>query len=66
MWQDLSRITVDDLIKRSVMSHLKIEGQWIGNPKDSTFGIVLTLTWDNNPFSSTIINFFDENSNKNL
>lgn len=60
MWQDLSRTTVDDLIKSSVMSHLRIEGQWIGDPKDSTFGIMLTLSWDNNPFCSTIINFLDE------
>ena len=60
MWQDLSRTTVDDLIKSSVMSHLRIEGQWIGDPKDPTFGIMLTLTWDNNPFSSAIINFLDE------
>ena len=60
MWQDLSRTTVDDLIKNSVMNHLKIEGQWIGDPKDSTFGIMLTLTWDNNPFSSTIVDFLGE------
>ena len=60
MWQDLSRTTVDDLIKSFVMNHLRIEGEWIGNPKDSTFGIMLTLTWNNNPFSSTIVNFLDE------
>lgn len=62
MWVDnIGETTVDDLIKSSVMNHLQIEGQWIGNPKDSTFGIMLMLSWDNNPFSSTIVNFLDEN-----
>ena len=62
MWVDnIGETTVNDLIKSSVMSHVRIEGQWIGNPKDSTFGIMLTLSWDDNPFCSTIINFLDEN-----
>lgn len=48
------------------MRHLSINAGWIGNPSDSTFGIMLNLTWDGYPFGSTVINFLDEKSNLNL
>lgn len=48
------------------MKHLQVNAGWIGNPSDSTFGILLNLSWDGNIFGSTIINFLNEKSNLNL
>ena len=45
---------------------MSVNAGWIGNPSDSTFGIMLNLAWDGNIFGSTVINFLDEKSNLNL
>ena len=60
MWQDTCNATIDDVIRSSVMRNLQIEAHWIGNPSDSTFGIMVGLMWNGNYFGSTVINFIDE------
>ena len=66
MWIDENNFSFNELIKHILTKHLSIKSNWYGNPKDSSFGICLDLCWDGNTFGSTVINFFDENSNKNL
>lgn len=66
MWVDENNFSFNELIKQALMHHVSINANWYGNPKDSSFGIFVSLCWDGNVFGSTVINFFDENSNKNL
>lgn len=66
MWVDENNFNFSELIKQTLMKHLQVNGNWIGNPSDSTFGIMLNLSWDGNVFGSTVINFLDEKSNLNL
>ena len=66
MWVDEDNFSFNELIKQTITRHLKLDSHWYGNPKDSSFGICLNFTWDGTPFGSTVVNFFDENSNENL
>lgn len=66
MWADENNFNFSELIKQVLMKHLQVNGSWIGNPSDSTFGILISLGWDGNIFGSTVINFLDEKSNLNL
>lgn len=44
-------------VRNAVMAHLRLQTNWIGDPTTSTFGIAIDLTWDGNPFASTIVDF---------
>ena len=66
MWVDENNFNFGELIRGTLMKHLGITADWIGNPSDSTFGIWLSLSWDGNVFGSTVVNFLDEKSNLNL
>lgn len=66
MWVDENNFNFSELIKNVLMKHLSVDSEWVGNPSDSTFGIVINLNWDGNIFRSTVINFLDEKSNLNL
>ena len=63
---DEDNFSFNEIIRQIVTRHLSVKSNWYGNPKDSSFGIYLDLCWDGNPFGTTMIDFFDENSNKNL
>jgi len=66
MWVDENNFNFSEFIKETLRRHLSVNAGWVGNPSDSTFGIMLNLTWDSNVFASTVINFLDEKSNLNL
>lgn len=66
MWVDENNFNFSELIKDVLMKHLSVDADWIGDPSDSTFGIMLSLSWDDSVFRSAIINFLDEKSNLNL
>lgn len=66
MWVDENNFNFSELIKNVLMKHLNINAGWVGDPSDSTFGILLSFSWDGNIFGSTVVNFLDEKSNLNL
>jgi len=66
MWVDENNFNIGELIKITLMKHLRLETEWVGNPADSTFGIHIGLFWDDCLFISNVINFLDEKSDLNL
>lgn len=66
MWVDENNFNFSEFIKETLRRHLSVDAGWIGDPSDSTFGIMVNLTWDSNILASTVINFLDEKSNLNL
>ena len=66
MWVDENNFNFGEFVKETLRRHLSVNAGWIGNPSDSTFGIMINLTWDSCAFASTVINFLDEKSNLNL
>ena len=50
----------DELLKSKLKRHLRLQSNWFGNPKDSSFGIQIDLFWDNDFIATSAINFISE------
>lgn len=50
----------NELLKNKLKQHLRIGMQWFGDPKDSSFGISISLFWDNELITGGAVNFIGE------